>query len=246
MTFGREIDDTDISSGALGCSQEGRQEHFRQQCMTDVVGAELNLVAFFRGSRRNGHDAGIVDQHVEVIRCRLKQVRSRLDRGKGGEIERQESDGRSRDGGLDVSDGHFRLGSGTSSQVNFGGFVLCKLEDCLFAQSRVSWWIPSVQYRSASRKSIHTTSHQNHLPREVWDIVVGAEILAGEHLPPSVVCRVEILKEEVTLYGWKHFCEQQFVCVLELPVMVVLNGKSVIASVRKARGICTLAFAAPG
>ncbi len=57
----------DINCGALGCSQKGRQEHLRQKSMTNVIGSKFNLVAFFRGSRGDGHDAGAIDLHVQAI-----------------------------------------------------------------------------------------------------------------------------------------------------------------------------------
>lgn len=35
--------------------------------MPDMVGAELDFVAFFRDAIRAGHDAGIIDQDVEAV-----------------------------------------------------------------------------------------------------------------------------------------------------------------------------------
>ncbi len=58
--------------------------------MADVIGAELDLVAFLCGAWGHGHDAGVVHENVEAGGGGIKGVGGLFDRFEGGEIKLEE------------------------------------------------------------------------------------------------------------------------------------------------------------
>jgi len=92
MAYRTDVNNADIRPGLLGGAQQGRQEQFRQQRVTDVIGAELHLVALGRPAVGHRHDAGVVEQDVEAGRVRVELGGRARDRVERGQVERQVGD----------------------------------------------------------------------------------------------------------------------------------------------------------
>ena len=74
--------------------------------MTDVVGAELDFVAFGSEGGWPGHDAGVEHEGVETgVGLGGDAGGGGFDGGEGGEVEFDEGNARGGDGGLDIGDG---------------------------------------------------------------------------------------------------------------------------------------------
>ncbi len=63
---GAQVDDADIGVGLFGSFAQCGEESGGQEGVADVVGAELDLVAFFCGAWGHGHNAGVVHEDVEA------------------------------------------------------------------------------------------------------------------------------------------------------------------------------------
>jgi hypothetical protein len=103
--------------------------------MPEVVHAELKFVAVLREAKRSRHDARVAHQDIEPVRLSEDTLGRGLDRCEGGEVAGDEDDVRVRNGVLDAINDALRTGSASAGEVDFGGVVLCDLEDGLGAES---------------------------------------------------------------------------------------------------------------
>ena len=138
MARGAEVDDADVGVGFFGGLAQSREEFGSQQGVSDVVGAELDLVAFFRCDGGHGHDAGVVYEDVEAGGGRRESIGGRLDGGKGGKVESEEADIGVGEFLFYGGDCGFGFGGGSGGEVDVG-VVFGQLEDAFGAEAIIPW-----------------------------------------------------------------------------------------------------------
>lgn len=89
--------------------------------MTDVVGAKLDLVSFLRDTIWAGHDAGIVQEHIQALALACELLGGAFDAVEGGQVAFEEFDGRlggGRKSSVDFVDCCFSFAARTSGEVD--------------------------------------------------------------------------------------------------------------------------------
>lgn len=90
VSHGRQVHDTYVRARLLCRAEEQWKEEFGQERWTHVVRPEVQLVSLFGQSRRQTHNAGIVDKDVKAIGRGSDGLGSLLHRLEGGEVEFEE------------------------------------------------------------------------------------------------------------------------------------------------------------
>ena len=125
MSLRRHRDDASLGSNRLE-QPPGERE------VPQVIGAELHLEAVGGVAARDGHDPGVVDEHVETVGVGLPpQPGELIDRGQVGEIESLYLDGRLRGARADLLGGRLALGHVAHGEGDLGtvaGERQCGLE----------------------------------------------------------------------------------------------------------------------
>lgn len=108
--------------------------------MSQVIRAEMDLVAVFRQTRRNTHDARITHQDIQTRGG--ESLRGGFDRGKGGQVAFEKGEFGVGDGGFDgLDEGGGGLGV-PPAEVDVGGIVLCEREDGFVPDAGGAWgWV---------------------------------------------------------------------------------------------------------
>ncbi len=87
MAFACQVDDPDIGLRFCRRGLQDREKLLGEEEVADVVGAELDLVAFFCECRWLRHDAGVVHEDVEAVVIFEEGLRGGFDGGEGSEVE---------------------------------------------------------------------------------------------------------------------------------------------------------------
>lgn len=115
---GGEVDDADVRVGFFGGFEQCGEEFGGEAGVADVVGAELDLVAFLSGAGGDGHDAGVVHEDVEAWGRGVEGVGGFFDGFEGGEIELEEGDVGIGNFFLDGGNCGFGFRGGSGSEVD--------------------------------------------------------------------------------------------------------------------------------
>lgn len=100
-----QVDDAHIGARLLGRLLHRGKEQLRQECVTHMVGAELNFITLLSLIGGASHYPGIVDKDMQTRRRRLENLTGIFHGLKRGEVERQVSYLRVWDIFFDVRDG---------------------------------------------------------------------------------------------------------------------------------------------
>lgn len=122
-------DDADVSTGLGGGREERWEKHFRQECVPEVVGCELDFVAVCAEGRRGRYDAGVAHEDVEAGDLGEEVSCGVLYGGEAAEVALEEDELRRSGGLLDFSDQLFGFGCVATAEEDLCGIVGCEEGD---------------------------------------------------------------------------------------------------------------------